>query len=391
MTNQTNNFDQSLPILSLMPYSDILYDNLSLTLESILSLSSTWNRTDLFVPSEESIILRRHPILYGTAIYALLLLIVGTIGNILTIIILSRPNLRRHTTMRYFIAVAIADLCSLYSWNLNLFYKHLINRYQNDLEDASIISCRLVSFIAFVSLQLSSWYLTLVSVDRCLSIHFLFWRRQLGRVSHSIYIILSVTIIIIFLNIHLLFLNGYKISNCIPYGKRTCFKCYACLNDKYYIFPKWETVHVIVYNLIPLFIMLISAYFMIRRSQSSHRRQRTLSIDGRSNSLSSNDRRNKHRQLTCVLISLILLFAFLTTPVMIYNVFLRNHLVNRKPLKYIVQGILLCKQFTHHAINFFVYSYGSSMFRRELHEFFSTCTRKTNYNINQSRASQHMF
>ncbi|CAF0923892.1 unnamed protein product [Rotaria sp. Silwood1] len=375
-------------MFSIMSYSDILHNNLSLTLESILS---TWNKTDLFLSSEESIILYRHPLLYGVAIYALLLIIVGTIGNVLTIIILIRPNLRQHTTMRYFIAVAVADLCSLYSWNLNLFYKHLINLYQNDIEDASIMSCRLVSFIGFVSLQLSSWYLALVSVDRCLSIYFLFWRRQFGRASHSIYIILSITIIIIFLNIHLLFFNGYKQSDCIPYGKRTCFKCYERLNDKYYIFSKWEIVHVIFYNLIPLSAMLISTFFMIRRSRSSRYMHRILSIDGRKDSLKNCDRLTKHRQLTRLLLSLIFLFAFLTTPVMIYNVFLRNHLTDRKPLKYILQGILLCKQFTHHAINFFVYCYGASMFRRELDEFFLICIRKKNYIITQARASQQTF
>ncbi|CAF3571915.1 unnamed protein product, partial [Rotaria sp. Silwood2] len=96
----------------------------------------------------------------------------------------------------------------------------------------------------------------------------------------------------------------------------------------------------------------------------------------------NSDRRSKHRQLTRVLLSLISLFVFLTTPVMIYNVFLRNYLIDRKPLKYILQGILLCKQFTHHAINFFVYCYGASMFRRELDEFFLIFIRKKNYIMN---------
>jgi hypothetical protein len=245
--------------------------------------------------------------------------------------------------MRYLTAVAVADLCSLYSWNLNLFYKHLINPYQNDLEDASIISCRLISFLAFVSLQLSSWYLTLVSLDRCLNIHFLFWHRQIGQARYSIYIILSTTIIIFFLNLHLLFLNGYKQPNCIPYAKQTCYVCYERLNDRNYIFPKWEKIHVIVYNFIPFSIMLISNCFIIRRSISS--------TENRKNSLKNDNRQRKQRQLTCILVSVTFLFVLLTTPVMIYNIFLRDHLKNRKPLKYIVLGILLCIQFTSHAVS----------------------------------------
>ncbi|CAF0797487.1 unnamed protein product [Adineta ricciae] len=365
--------------------TDILSPNYSL----LLGPTSVFNKTDIFFSTSSSNHVHRHPLLYGAAIYALLLIIVGTIGNMLTIIILLRANLRQYTTMRYLTAVASADLCSLYSWNLNLFYKHLINPYQNDLEDSSIFTCRLISFIAFVSLQLSSWYLTLVSVDRCLNIHFLFWNRQLGRADRSTYIILTITIIIISLNLHLLFLNGYRQPNCTPFAKRTCYVCYARPNDRHYIFPKWEKIHVIIYNFIPFSIMLISNCFIIRRSILSTHRQRSMSaVDCRRVSVkNTSNRQRKQRQLTYILLSVTFLFVLLTTPVMIYNVFLRNYLKDRKPLKYIVLGILLCIQFTSHAINFFVYCYGASKFRHELSAFFSSLLRRKGQLVNQARAS----
>ena len=326
----------------------------------MINHSSIFNITDL-----DRIAVFHHPFLNGIAIYALFLIIIGTIGkyierllkieiidfylgNLLTIIILLRPNLRKHSTMRYLIAVAIADLCSLYSWNLNLFYKHLINPYQNDLEDASIISCRLLSFIAFVSLQLSSWYLTLVSLDRCLNIHLLFWHRGLGRASRVIYIIIFLTLIVGLINSHLLFLNGYRQMNCLPFKKRTCFICYARLKDPYYIFPKWEQVHVIIYNLIPFSIMLISNCFIIRRSITSNSQR--ISSHDMGKSPSRIFRQRKQKQLTYILLFVTFLFVGLTTPVMIYNVFLRNYMRRKKPLKYILHGTLLCMQYTSHAV-----------------------------------------
>lgn len=251
--------------------------------------------------------------------------------------------------MRYLIAVAVADLCSLYSWNLNLFYKHLINPYQNDLEDASLVSCRIVSFLAFVSLQLSSWYLTLVSFDRCLNIHFLFWHRKLGRAKHVAFIIVAVTIVIALINGHLLFLNGYRQPNCTPFQKRTCIVCYSRVHDPYYIFPKWEKIHVVMYNLIPFSIMLIANCFIIRRSMPPAI-ERTPAVGERKRQRRS-VRRRKQRQITYMLLFVTFLFVLLTTPVMIYNVFLRNRLVDRKPLKYIIQGILLAMQFTSHAVS----------------------------------------
>ncbi len=101
------------------------------------------------------------------SIYALILVIVGTLGNLLTIMILCRRNLRRYVTMRYLIAVSICDIISLYGWNLNNFYKFTISANHTNLEEVSIVHCRIMSYMTFVGLQLSSWCLTAVSIGKC--------------------------------------------------------------------------------------------------------------------------------------------------------------------------------------------------------------------------------
>ncbi|CAF3798630.1 unnamed protein product, partial [Rotaria magnacalcarata] len=98
------------------------------------------------------------------SLYALLLIIIGTVGNLLTIVVLLRKNLRRLVTIRYLIIVSICDTISLYGWNLNNFYKFHISRISGNLEEISILHCRIISFMTFVSLQLSSWCLTAVSL-----------------------------------------------------------------------------------------------------------------------------------------------------------------------------------------------------------------------------------
>ena len=100
------------------------------------------------------------------SIYSLILVIVGTLGNLLTIIILCRRNLRRYVTMRYLIAVSVCDTISLYGWNLNNFYKFTISSNYNNLEEISLIHCRIMSYLTFVGLQLSSWCLAAVSIGK---------------------------------------------------------------------------------------------------------------------------------------------------------------------------------------------------------------------------------
>lgn len=105
-------------------------------------------------------------VIHWLSIYALVLIIVGTVGNLLTIIVLLRRNLRRLVTIRYLILVSIFDTVSLYGWNLNSFYKFNISSNQDNLEEISLVHCRLISFMTFVSLQISSWCLTAVSLGK---------------------------------------------------------------------------------------------------------------------------------------------------------------------------------------------------------------------------------
>ena len=100
------------------------------------------------------------------SLYALTLVIIGTLGNILTIIVLCRRNLRRYGTMRYLIAVSVCDIISLYGWNLNNFYKFTISVEDGNLEERSLAHCRIISYLTFVGLQLSSWCLTAVSLGK---------------------------------------------------------------------------------------------------------------------------------------------------------------------------------------------------------------------------------
>ena len=68
--------------------------------------------------------------------------------------------------MRYLIAVSVCDIISLYGWNLNNFYKFTISANHGNLEELSLAHCRIMSYMQFVGLQLSSWCLTAVSIGK---------------------------------------------------------------------------------------------------------------------------------------------------------------------------------------------------------------------------------
>lgn len=93
-------------------------------------------------------------ILKSFGIYCLLIVIVGTVNNLLAFYICLRKKLRKITTFVFFSFVFIADTLSLYLWCLNHFLESFYNTKSDQI---NIWSCRVLTFLQYVSLQWSSW------------------------------------------------------------------------------------------------------------------------------------------------------------------------------------------------------------------------------------------
>ncbi|CAF1385718.1 unnamed protein product [Adineta steineri] len=321
-------------------------------------------------------------VIRSLSVYALILVIIGTLGNLLTIIILCRRNLRRYVTMRYLIVVSICDIISLYGWNLNNFYKFTISSNNNNLEEVSMVHCRIMSYMTFVGLQLSSWCLTAVSLDRCLSLYFLTWKHKYGKLSRVKYHIAILAITCLLLNSHILFFNGYYIDTL----KKTV-KCYATRTNIHYIFPQWERVHLVVYNLCPFIIMLTCNTFIICISIRSARIRMTRRMTDASGKVSTTST-SRHRQLTIMLMLVTFMFVLLTLPSCVYFVFFRHRMPSTsdsRTFRHMVQICLGSIQFTAHAINFFLYCFSARNFREELHGFINElcCKRTSDFKSNR--------
>lgn len=312
--------------------------------------------------------------------YALFLIVIGTICNLLSFYIMNRKKMRKITSMRYLSALAISDLILLYQWNLNNFYKYNLSQppFYLDLEKISLLTCRTISFFGFSTLQISAWILSFFTIDRLISAYPSLWKIKLFLKSKlkcknkTTILITSIFIIIFFLNSHILLYNGFiiehtlnltdEISNTnnttqyISYNVTTNeVFCYRSLNDENYIFPKWQSVHLIVYSLFPFTIILVSNTLILCNSPSRIKRS--------GNCLKKYQSRRRKLTLTLVLITFT--FMLLTTPSVIMYTFFRHNLQN-KPYRRLVNMIVNSLLHTKHAINFFLYVLTAPNFRQEL-------------------------
>lgn len=328
--------------------------------------------------------------------YALFLIIIGTLSNIISILIMLRRSMRAHAYTMYLRILAISDTIILYQWNFDSFYRYNISKppFFLDLDMHSLVICRLLSFLAFFSLQFSAWLLSLVSIDRAMTLYSLSWKNVMHKRKNIKISIAFIGILLFALNSHLLFLNGYKIENSIEFKQNltniisnslTNLKsdiakfdlkneievpdytviCYQSLNDKQYIFPKWNQAHLFLYSIIPYTSMFISNAFIIRSLIASQKVK---------SSVKGSIKRKK--RVTTMLIVITVAFIILTLPSVIVHTFLRRLLIN-KPYRRLVNLCVNNLLHTSHAINFFLYVFSAPNFRQELITILKNIFNKT--------------
>ncbi len=90
------------------------------------------------------------------AIYSLLLVILGTLGNLFTCFVCCCKRLRKVTTFNFIAFMSITEILTLYVWNLDHF---LLPFFGFEIEPLNIHACRFSVFLQFFSLQYSIWIL----------------------------------------------------------------------------------------------------------------------------------------------------------------------------------------------------------------------------------------
>jgi hypothetical protein len=102
-------------------------------------------------------------------VYPVVILILGSLGNLLSFCVLLRANLRRYSTFCYLACLALVDTGVLITFCTNFISLHHFN---NDIQNEPF-ACKLFSFCIYFLPQYSSWILIVINIDRVISIKYL--------------------------------------------------------------------------------------------------------------------------------------------------------------------------------------------------------------------------
>jgi hypothetical protein len=314
------------------------------------------------------------------------LIVFGLIGNIFILIVFLKKSRRSTSTGFCFIALAISDSIAL----IFMLLRSLLNL--QILGNVSL-ACKFIKFIYYSSLQISSWCLVLLTLDRLIAVLFIFRYNTWSKKLHALKLLILIVSIILLVNMHLLIFVGSKVrqqdetiypknrliitTTKLPGLKPNKQPRYVCYCDQkefplYYrfIYSKWDVYHSIIYGALPFFIILCSNIAIILKlTILKNKTFRKIPVKsekniGKNEDLSSDSIKSK--QITIMLLSIAFIYLILTSPVSFYMAFLYENLTSiRESKREYVKVILRYIAYFNNAINFYIYFSLSNEFRRE--------------------------
>ncbi|XP_074650492.1 uncharacterized protein LOC141905514 [Tubulanus polymorphus] len=260
----------------------------------------------------------------------------GTIGNVLSIIVLSRPNTRGTTISLYLRALAVTDTCILLLVALPMtigeFWSIRFNKINH-------FTCLMMLFCSGLFPDLSSYILVVVAIERVISIYL-----PLKSTPHDI---------------------------CIPRKRFVHFW-----------FAVYTHVDLIKYSILPFTILVVTNIAIVVKLRIYARNRSGLLTTRTSASSGANV------DITVMLVCVCTFFIVTSSPVVVYGLLRGNKLIVPNQT---VFNFCLLLVYANSAINFFLYNMTGMKFRSEMMLFVRQTVTSCNIFLDKSAQSRTKY
>ncbi|CAH1802478.1 unnamed protein product [Owenia fusiformis] len=305
------------------------------------------------------------------------LIILGLIGNILSLLVLTRTSMKRANSSLYLCALAIFDIGVLivglgYRWSYSAFDVSLRN-------DFNEWGCKLHFFFTYTFIDLSAWMLVCVTVDRVILVYLPLKAKSICTKRKTIISICIVTLFIMGVNCHWLFTVGKRVF--LYMGKEYPVNCYYQEGFEEFHQRYWPWIDAAIASLIPFAVLIIcNILISLQLLRAGRMRKKQMNV-------SNSKQDDTMRSMTIMLVTISFVFLCLTSPVvveLIRKLTLRLNPEKQAPQtlaeeahEVLVFTIVNMLMYLNSAVNFFMYCVGGRKFRDSLRELF--CGKKSVY------------
>lgn len=313
---------------------------------------------------------------------------VGTIGNLLSFVVLLRSRMRSTSVYFYLMVLACADTMILYVSAFKTWIR-VVTGFE--LLYASDASCKIIFFLSLVSFHLAAWIIVLITLDRFIVVWFPLKATTMCILSRARLATVSLVTIIVVYNVHVFWTFGL-----VPMrsGGRRCLPVDAY---KSFTLLPFHILRLITYSFLPFVIILVLNVAIIVRlrrtpmdlhGQDTQHHGHTSAAtagpaqkDGSAKSRVGGTGPRPHLRLTYMLLTVSIAWLLLTAPWTIES--LINSWDSKDPRtrarQVLAKTVCFMLYYANHSINFFLYCITGNKFYRELVDLYlhvTACTRR---------------
>ncbi|KAK2152996.1 hypothetical protein LSH36_311g00022 [Paralvinella palmiformis] len=282
-------------------------------------------------------------LLYG----GIFLIVLGTIGNSLSLAVMMRENLRRHTTALYLMVLAVVDTAILYNWFLRN-WTYAISGIDTRL--LSVAGCKIHTFCSYLFVDFESWILVLVSFERLFAVFAPHRVRNIFTKKSAIIQITATGVFLVIVNLHFFWTQELENGVCEVIDKRYLYFSWV-----------WNWTDLIICSFAPFAVMLSSNVAIITRLVYLQKTKKQ----------SSTNKRNNTMTLTLIIVTFVF---FLTTGPLNVLISTGAHWIERAKTNEDIEIIDVIwasfniLAYSNNAVNFILYCLSAPNFRKELAE-----------------------
>ena len=325
----------------------------------------------------------------GVAIYAPMIIIAGTIGNLLSLAVMSRSRMRKYSTAWYAIALAIADTMFLFTATPHVYFMWS----EGDTLLYDILESKLSHYLFYTYAYVSVWLVVAMSVDRFVVVFFplkAIWLCSIRRAQQTIVaIFFTFSVWFIYL---LIFVEGSSVE---MHGPHMLFENPQLDHYQYMVQP-W--IDIFMHFLIPFLILVITNSLLVKklvqmrkrplrkfsggetvennRFRESIRSSTGTSTQGDGKQEEPAKRSKQEIQMTILSVLVCVIFLICVSPSLVVYVTLRTSIDLNDPEIYLhweaAFSITSLLPYTNCAVNFMLYCVTGQKFRREFFKMVSS-------------------
>jgi hypothetical protein len=283
------------------------------------------------------------------------LFIVGVVGNALTIVVLRQMEFHKKPPFLFLFCLALNDTLVLC---VGLSRYWIRETFSVDIRALTNLGCKFNLFFIYWSMQLSSWILVCVVLERCIKTNFPFQYPRIVTVQRCVGLLVVLMIFLAGVDLHYFWTNGLKMDG-------SEIECNS-LTEQYFTFEEFVFTYIdfSVLSVVPFLLMIVMNITIIRVFRQS-RQFRKSTVKNRQ----TNKKLNRFDvKLTRMLLCTSVYFLIATLPISVYFIVdsYKKNLTDLESAKMdVVWSSSYIFQFTNYTINFFLYNLTNDRFRNK--------------------------